>query len=127
MLRFFDYIQYRVCGFYLKHHGTSPEGTSMVVVSLMQLLNIFSIFEIFCIIQRKNYPLSTPVILLFVILLIFLNGRRYYKFDYSTLKDKWLESEGIEKTRKGYLIVLYVVLSIVLSIGLAIYLGSTKW
>ncbi len=99
----------------------------MVVVSLMQFLNIFSIYDLLGLIIQKKLHIGKWTILIIIILLIFLNSRRYYKFDYTMLKDKWAESEGKEKTKKGYLIVLYIVASTVICVALTIYVGSKNW
>jgi hypothetical protein len=119
-------MQYRVCEFYLKHRGTSPEGTAIIIVTLMQFLNIFSIYDILSIITQKKLSVGKGTILAVIVLLLFLNGRRYYKFDYGMLKKKWAEPGGQEKTKRGYLVILYIIISITLCIGLTVYVGSKK-
>jgi hypothetical protein len=126
MLRFFDYMQYRVCEFYLKHRGTSPEGTAIIIVALMQFLNIFSIYNLLSIITQKKLSVGKGTVLAVIVLLLFLNGWRYYKFDYGMLKKKWAEPGEQDKTRRGYWIILYIIVSIALCIGLTVYVGSNK-
>jgi|GEM_PF-2522279 len=127
ILRFFDYVQYRVCEFHSSHKGSNPEISGICVVSMMQYFNLFSVYEIFCIVQQKKYHFNKFLLLLPIILLLVINIRRYSKFDYSLLKEKWSEFDGKQKTKKSLSVLAYITLSTVICLWLAIYLGTKKW
>lgn len=127
MLNFFDYTYYRVCKAYYKTKDSNPRIAGLCIITLMHFFNILSVFCLFCIsIQKKIY--INKILALFVILiLMILNGIRYNKLHYGILQEKWQNENADIQTKKGVMVLAYILLSTVAGIGLAIYLGSKKW
>lgn len=128
-MNFFDYIFYRVCKAYSKSKDSSPEGTAMVVISMMQGLNIISCEFIYEVITQNKNPLSNYVLVGMGVLLMIFNYTRYiYKEDrsYKILSERWVNEPKVLKVKNGILTTLYIIISLCLSIGLAIYLGGKK-
>jgi len=62
------------------------------------------------------------IVLLYAILL-FINGLRYNKLNYESLKKKW-ENENGNINQKNNFVIPYILGSVVLFVILAIYIGS---
>jgi len=114
-MNIFNYIFYRVSNLYTKTglETSSPEIYSNGIVSLLQNLNITTIF--YLIFKEK---ITTPYYIFFLYATIFilngifiLNKKNLQKFE-----EKW-GNENIKKRRlNGILIVVYMLCSILLFI-----------
>ena len=127
LLRFFDYIFYRVCKAYSRTKDSSPEGAAISIVSVMQCLNIFSIFMLIEILRKDKIFISTFFVVIFVTAFMVLNYIRYiYKNtnNYNIMVEIW--KNETKKFQKGILVVIYIVVSFLLTLGLAIYSGNKK-
>jgi hypothetical protein len=124
MLKFFDFIFYRVCTWYTNNKSRSPEFGATCVVSALQGLNVITLLLLFEILnQKKSIPdfFYIAPISLFLIL-------NYIKYvyrenrSYAVLKEKYQD-----ENRKNILVTIYFLVTVILSFGLVIYLGSKKW
>lgn len=128
MLRFFDYIFYRVCKAYSRTKDSSPEATASCIVAIMQSLNILSILMLIAILINDNSFISKTLIVFFTVAsMIFYYIRYIYhgENNYKELEKKWMNET--KKFKKGIFVVIYIVLSFLLTLGLAIYSGNKKW
>lgn len=123
---FFDYVYYRICMFYDKYEKAA-ETSGLLVLTLMYAFNIFSISSIFEIILRRKFNPGKLSIVVFLATLLVLNGMRYNKIDFASLKEKWKDENTFTRIRRGRGVLVYIIISTIICIGLAIYLGSKKW
>ena len=126
MIKFFDYVFYRVCKAYSKTKDSSPDGAAVAVVTLMQLFNIISLFDLFGIIKQHKYSTLFFELACGGCLLIF-NYIRYIYLEtnnFRIMDAKWgNENHSFEK---GILTFIYIVGSSILVLILSIYLGNHK-
>ena len=100
-MTFFDCIYLRVSKFYSSAEKKELSGFSgLFVLALMHVFNISSLFFIVCIILQANPPLPSWSFLLLGVALLFANGIKYYRIDFSTLQEKW---EGITEEKRNVL------------------------
>jgi len=131
MFNFFDYIFYKACEFYYKEEGKDSgfRISALLIVAMVQGFNLFSVFDIICIIIHKKIYINKFYAAIPVLILLILNGIRYNRdaYDYDVLQNRWGNKEEKTKKRKGNLVIAYITFSGILFLGLAIYLGSKKW
>ena len=126
-MSFFDYTYYRVCAFYKKKKDSTAEVTGIWIVSLIQcfiILDLFVLVRIF-----YEYPIpdnfskywSLPI----VIIIPIINWSRYVKTKkYREYRSVWRIEPTVNKQKKGWRIVLLLVISI----GIPIIYGiSITW
>lgn len=120
---FFDYVYYRICRFYDKKNSSSPGITGLCILSLTHCFNILSIFFLLSIVFQRKFDVSKWLIVLLYAILLFINGLRYNKLNYESLKKKW-ENENGNINQKNNFVIPYILGSVVLFVILAIYIGS---
>lgn len=112
MLSFFDYIYYRVCGFYYSNNSNSPRIAGLVVLSLMYLFNIVFIYGLASLLLNGNIRFSIiATVILYLIILVF-NGFRYNRLNYDVLNKKWENESVTSKSKKNRWIWMYFLSTI---------------
>jgi hypothetical protein len=127
-MTFFDCVYLKVSKFYSKAEKKDLSGfDGLVVLALMQFLNIFTLFLIFCIIfhHKPRFPGWSVVLLEFA--LMFANGVRYYSISFSSLQEKWDEVPEKRKNIQNILVPVYITGSIILCLILAVYVGDKNY
>ncbi|MBW6496806.1 MAG: hypothetical protein K0B09_00320 [Bacteroidales bacterium] len=132
-MKFFDYIFYRVSRYYLKKwdDDTGPIY-GIGLVSIMQLIHVLFLAVILSLasepineilFERKegknflNSGIIYPVAILFII-----NFTRYLKFKkLSFFNNVWENEPSALKKKRGWLIILYIVLNLVITTLISIY------
>lgn len=116
-MKYFDYIYYRVYNTYQKWREQDPWIYASMLVALMQFLNLLVIYLIVDVLINTSTNLKPVIIVLFVVL-IGLNFQRYSKVKpYEKLKGLWKDEQQVLKKKKGWFIVLYIILSVLLPIA----------
>lgn len=116
-MKFFDYIYYRLYSTYRKWRDPDPWIYASMLVALMQFLNLLVIYLIVDVLINTSTNLKPVIIVLFVVL-IGLNFQRYSKVKpYEKLKGLWKDEQQELKKKKGWFIVLYIILSVLLPIA----------
>lgn len=116
-MKYFDYIYYRVYNTYQKWREQDPWIYASMLVALMQFLNLLVIYLIVDVLINTSTNLKPVIIVLFVVL-IGLNFQRYSKVKpYEKLKGLWKDEQQELKKKKGWFIVLYIILSVLLPIA----------
>jgi hypothetical protein len=125
---FFDCVYLKVSKFYSSANKEELSGyTGLFVLALMQMFNISTLFFIICIILQTNPPLPFWSFLLLEAVLVFANGVRYYRIDFSIFQEKW---EGIAEEKRNMLsrlVSIYIAGSTIVWLIFLIYLGGMKY
>lgn len=115
MARLFDYIFYRVYKTYQKRDN-NPEIYASGILSVIQFFTLLSFLAII----RMVYDFPIPnkyLILPLIVLLIGINWFRYERnLNIEELDSRWKEEDPTQTRKKGWLIILYVVVSILFPI-----------
>jgi hypothetical protein len=130
MLRFFDYVYYRVCKAYSSAGDSNAGSIAFVVVALVQGFNIITLPFLILAIAHERPTINKYFIGLFELALIVLNYIRYVYKDnnnFKVLQERWKTEELNTKHKRGIGVLVYIVLSFGFYLGLAIYIGSKKW
>ena len=112
-MKFFNYCFYRISKAYSKWEPNIYHISGMAVVNLCQLFNLMSLITIIFIILKIKFP---PEFILYIGLPIFIISNFFISSEkkYLQLAKKW-ENENPKYIKlKGYLILLYVLLSLVI-------------
>src|SRR5580700_8996214 len=89
-MTFFDCVYLRVSKFYSVANKEELSGFSgLFVVAGMQMFNISTLFFIICLIVKQKPHLPSWSLVLLYIALVFANGFRYYRIDFSIFQEKW--------------------------------------
>jgi len=126
VLKFFDYLYYSFRTLYSKAKEDGSGISALAVVALVQNLNIFIIYFLYCLISETKAHVSKLIIVGLYFFFLILNGIRYSKLDPGIIKEKWEKENDKQKIKLRIFLLTYVVLSFILCFGLAIYLGSKK-
>lgn len=107
----FDYIFFRIYGFFKVRGDSAPETKGSLLLSLIQFLTILDVMILVKVIY--DYPFPTKYYFLpLLILLGVINWFRYERdFDTNTLDIQWKNEEKEKRLRNGWLIGLYFVMS----------------
>jgi len=127
-MKFFDFIYYRVCTWYLNNKSSSPEFAGVYIVSTLQSLNVIILLLLFEILSQKKIIIPNLFYIAPIVPFLILNYVKYIyqeNLSYAILKEKYQGQN--EKNQKTILATIYSLVTVILSFGLAIYLGSKKW
>lgn len=106
----FDYIYYRFYRFFVTR-GHSPQTSASLLLSLVQFLTLFDILSI----TQSIYYFSIPSKYYFLPIIVAFAGLNWYryerKFNISPFADKWDNEDNRSKTRRGWLICVYVAMT----------------
>ena len=131
MFIFFDYMFYKAREFYYNKEGSGSTSRTgeLLIVAMVQGFNLFSIFNIVCIVTHEKADVNKFYFGIPVPILIIANGIRYNgdKFDFNALRLRWESDSQVLKKRKKNFVICYIILSAALFLGSAIYLGNKKW
>lgn len=110
-LLLFDYIFYRIYGFFKERGDNVPDTKGSLLLSLIQFLTMLDIMVFVKIIH--DYPFPTEYYFLpLLILLGVINWYRYeHDFDIENLDDQWKNEERGQRIRNGWLIGIYLLVS----------------
>lgn len=132
-MKVFDYIFYRVSSYYIsKWDDDTGPIYGIGLVSIMQLIHILFIAVLLAmafvpineiLFERReggnflNSGIIYPITILFV-----MNFFRYLKFKkYSYFRNVWENEPSELKKKRGWLIVLYIVLNLAITTIISIY------
>ena len=111
MTALFDYIFYRIYKFFKERGDNVPETKGILILSMIQFLTLFDLV----VFVRMIYPFPLPekiYIIPFVALPAIINWLRYERnFDLSKLDNRWNDEDKMMKTRNGWFIILYLLVS----------------
>ena len=128
MFRFFDYVYFTVCRYYINQQRSSPAISALAIISFLHMLNLFTLLFLFiAILPHKPYLNKYLVGGGTCLIILILNGIRYNKRNFEVLKQIWGNEEDNKRKRKQTLVTIYIVISVILCFGIAGYLGSKKW
>ena len=134
-MRFYDYIFYRVASYYIFRWKEEIGGPmkAMILVALIQSMHImlfaimvglvFQTFNATFFLSNRNMY-QNPHALILTILIFGPNFYRYLKvkpYEQIAAKENWKDEPINVKRRKGYLIVLYIILTLTITFAAAIY------
>lgn len=112
---FFDYIFYRVFGFYKnKWKSDIPAVYAICVIVTCQVANVVAIGFVLSEYVFHELILSKWIIGILFFFLLSINGLRY-KVP-SVYEKKYQDETDAEKKRKGYGVLLYILLSLAMVI-----------
>jgi hypothetical protein len=112
MISLFDYIFYRIYGFFKEKGDGIPETAGTLLLSLIQFFTILGIMVMVRMIYNYSFPANKYYFLLPLILLGVINWYRYeWNFDIGQFDVKWKDEEEKRKVRNGWLIGLYLLVS----------------
>lgn len=120
----FDYVYYRLNKFYYKWDGENGTTSSIGVSMLQSLLivNTVIVFLKICMSKQQIHNagdnLKFGYILLFIILNIYNFKFRYHN-KYDLFKEYWKDETKKQKTERGFMVVLALVLPWLFIISLA--------
>jgi formate hydrogenlyase subunit 3/multisubunit Na+/H+ antiporter MnhD subunit len=127
-MTFFDCVYLKVSKFYSSANNEKLSGfPGLFVVAGMQSLNIFTVFLIICIILQQNPHIPSWSLLLLYIALIFTNGIRYFRIDFSIFQEKWDGIAERKRNRLNRFVSIYIAGSSVVCLILDIYIGGKKF
>ena len=111
VLDLFDYVFFRIYQFWLDQKDVAPETKGFLILSLMQS---FTILDLLGLIQQFTGYDKIISKLTFVpvgIGIMIINYFRYeHNFDSSDWTDRWCNESRQARSRKGWLIALYLLL-----------------
>ena len=114
----FDYFYYRFASFYIDQFGEGGTSSAAIVLSLAQCLNILVLFIIFMLFTGLQIYASPIVIILIGTCVMYIfNSIRYRKSkSFQELSSKWRNEESVIKKRRGYIIILYFIVSLIMAV-----------
>lgn len=127
LLRFFDYIYYRVYHIYKTKWKDSTPGayaTSLVTLLQIVLVAIIPIF-LYSAIRATKVNLDIKIFVGIFLLFFLFNLYRYNKVtNYANLARKWNGEEDIKRRKRGVYVVLCIIVTLIISLALATILGE---
>lgn len=127
-MTFFDCVYLKVSKFYSSANKEELSGfPGLFVVAFMQSCNIFTVFLIVCIILQQKQYLPPWSLLLLTIALVFANGIRYYRIDFSIFQEKWDGNTEKKRNLLNRMVSIYIAGSTIVCIILVIYVGGKKF
>jgi hypothetical protein len=133
VMRFFDYIFYRVSAYYIKRWGDTLgyfNGIALVVVMLITHM-FFVIIVValtwepanrYIFVEPRGRRMTDPLELLPVLAVITLVSVRYLKFKkFQELEMRWQLEDSRLRRRRGWLIAIYIVLNVATTSLLSVY------
>ncbi|HEY2347797.1 MAG TPA: hypothetical protein VGH64_02215 [Puia sp.] len=121
MMYFFDNVFYHICRVYTNKKDNSPEASGVIILSLVQTFNIFTLLILYSFYFNNKSVVNKPLAVILVTGLCVLNYIRYIYKDsrnYSVLKEE-------NKHLNGYVVVGYIIGSFFFFFGLAFFLGKS--
>lgn len=110
----FDYVYYRIANIYDKRFGyvESKEFAGVGLLSLVQTVNILSLFIFIKLEDSLIKSFSMYIIIIVYVVICALNYTRYIKLlSFSDLEDKWGCESNIKSITRGVLVIVYFLLS----------------
>lgn len=108
----FDYVFYRTFVFYSNRKSNAPQAVGSAIISLIQFFCIVDILFVFQLFLHFEMPSKIYA----GILCIFLIGVNWYKYERNpivdALKAKWGDENDEQKSTKGTLIIVALVILI---------------
>lgn len=120
MIKLIKYFFYKIYSFSLSS-GEIDAGWAMTIVAMFTLANIYSFFDLIIILTQSKLPqLSTPVIIVFCGIILYLN----YSLLMKNGKAKAIVKEFKETEESKFKLNVFLILYIIVSITLFIYTGN---
>ena len=127
LIRFFDYIFYRVYHIYkIKWKDSTPGAYATSLIALLQslLVIIIPIFIYSAICSTKVNLDKKYYLGVFLIFFVF-NYYRYFKVtSYEILAKKWNNEEKAKRRENGIYVVLFIIITLILFFALITILGK---
>jgi hypothetical protein len=114
MVYFFDYTFYRIYKFYIAQGNKLADSFASSLLTVMQCFAIIDIMVIVKIIRDYTFPNKFVFVLLFVVVGGFNWYRYERKIDIEQLSSQWKDEEQSKRTRNGWLIGIYLVVSLLI-------------
>jgi nitrate/nitrite transporter NarK len=133
MIKFFDYLFYRVSNIYItKYKDAQGMIFGIGVVSIVQLIHILLVMLVLAFFsenineiifkRREGLNFMHSGIIYPCLLILTINLFRYLKlFPYEKAKKYWEYEETKIKYRRGWWITLYIIVNFGLTLALSIY------
>jgi hypothetical protein len=122
MMKFFDYVYYKSCQFYYANGEGDGAGISgLAFLSLIQYLNLISIIAILWLIFPYKFVFTggaKVITALIFIIIVVVNGFRYNKMNYNTLRERWDNEDKKIKRKKEIRVIFYILITVIIVIGL---------
>jgi hypothetical protein len=119
MMVLFDYVYYKASDFYSRSDPNGAGISGLAVLTTVQFLNLLSAYMAsFTFFHTKPY-LNKGYVLLFMAVLLVLNGIRYNKRNYPILKERWAGESESRKGRNNLLVISYIMISLFVPVSLA--------
>lgn len=121
----FDYMYYRTYDIYQrKWKENMPWIYALCFVSLMQILNIMIVgLSLFALLQVK-LGVEKITILGLCAVIIGYNYSRYKRITFGELEKRWKDESFQQRKRRGWLIILYILISFPITMFLFAELGK---
>jgi hypothetical protein len=127
-MTFFDCVYLKVSKFYSSANKEQLSGfPGLFVVAGMQMLNVFTIFTIVCVIVQQKLALHKWWLILLYLVLIFANGIRYYRIDFSIFQEKWDGNTEKKRNMLSAIVSIYIAGSVIVWLILLISVAGMKF
>ena len=126
ILSCFDYFYYRSCQFYsrFKSEKEIAHITSGLLLSLFQTLNVVLLFLLGCAILKVKFSTEKTTILGLCAFVMIYNYFRYKRITFGELEKRWKDEPFQQRKRRGWLIILYILISFPITMFLFAELGK---
>jgi hypothetical protein len=125
-LIFFDYTWYRIYAYYRSRNDGVEVLTASLISSLAQASILMSIWFPLHYFYYPSMGINKILTLSITFAFVFFNIIRYNKSRISKLDDTWKNEAVARKRKKGYFVMLYLILSLALMVTTAAYIGHLR-
>jgi hypothetical protein len=127
----FDYVYYRAYAYYkIKRKALFPGVFAVALLSAVQSLNwlLLFLYEWASGKSTADMEFIDTESALPALVILGLNYWRYTSGDsvFRKFHQKWKNEDPEKREKRGWYVLLYVILTFVLTFGLAIYMGGMK-
>ena len=131
MIRLYAYIYYRIYYYYVsKNEREIPGIYALAAVSLIQIFNAMTLVFATLYLNSFRWHPSKWWALLSFFLIILVNYFVLMRSNYAKeLIDKWKqqEHEKLLKQKRGYFVLLYIIISFIVGIYSAVLFSPKNW
>jgi hypothetical protein len=112
VIKLFDYIFYRIYKFYTGQGNKLADSFASSLLTVMQCFTIIGIMVMVKIVRDYTFPDK----LLFVLFFVIIGGLNWYRYehkiDLQRLVSQWKDEDQSKKAKKGWLIVIYLIVAL---------------
>ena len=126
-MTFFDCIYLSVSIFYSKANNEKFSGFyGLFVLALAQFFNIFSVVICVGAVLHEKFPMPKWSVVVAELLLVFMNGIRYYHTEPDTLQKAWQEFTDKKRKILSTMMIIYIFGSVAIGLFLAAYFSNKR-